>query len=200
MFCTKCGAPLKDGLKFCTSCGAKVENPVEEAQPPHPTKKQAPTGWKSILASAALALVTLTVALGVFFWASAPRTSTPEGTLALLVEGLAEGDGSRAAQAMDLTLAEQADMRGMTRAQGQTALLTSLQLPQDTDTSQMLRSARLITATVSYTNPTGTACQGSALVRLTWTDGTQSTALLPGAALEYDGQGWHIVSGLGPII
>lgn len=200
MFCTKCGAPLKDGLKFCTSCGAKVENPVEEAQPSHPTKKQAPTGWKSILASAALVLVTLTVALGVFFWASAPRTSTPEGALALLVEGLAEGDGPQAAQAMDLTLAEQAGMRGMTRAQGQIALLTSLQLPQDTDTSQMLRSARLITATLSYTNPTGTACQGSALVRLTWTDGTQSTALLPGAALEYDGQSWHIVSGLGPII
>ena len=78
MFCTKCGAPLKDGLKFCTSCGAKVENPVEEAQPSHPTKKQAPTGWKSILASAVLALVTLTVALGVFFWASAPRTSKSE--------------------------------------------------------------------------------------------------------------------------
>ena len=196
MFCTKCGAPLKDGLKFCTSCGAKVDNPAVQAQPPPPprTGKRVKSGWKAVLASAALAVVTLTVALGVFLWAAAPRTSTPEGSLALLVEGLADGDGLQAAQAMDLSLSQLADMKSMTPAQGQSALLSALQLPQDTDTSRPLRSARLITATVSYTNPAGTACQADALVRLTWADGTQSTALLSGVALEYDSGSWHIIS------
>ena len=202
MFCTKCGAPLKDGLKFCTSCGAKVENLAAQAQPSPPprTGTRVKHRWKGVAASAALAVVTLAAALGVFLWAAAPRTGTPEGSLALLVEGLADGDGLRAAQAMDLTLSQLAGMRTMTAAQGQSALLSALQLPQDTDTSQRLRSARLITATVSYTNPAGTACQADALVRLTWADGTQSTALLSGAALEYDSGDWHIISGLGPII
>ncbi|WP_294550296.1 zinc ribbon domain-containing protein [uncultured Pseudoflavonifractor sp.] len=202
MFCTKCGAPLKDGLKFCTSCGAKVENPAAQAGSPPPprTGTRVKGRWRAAAASAALTAVTLAAALGVFLWAAAPRTSTPEGSLALLVESLADGDGLRAAQAMDLTLSQLTGMKSMTAAQGQSALLSALQLPQDTDVGRRLQSARLITATVSYTNPAGTACQGSALVRLTWADGTQTTALLPDAALEYDGGGWHIISGLGPII
>lgn len=202
MYCTKCGAPLKDGLKFCTSCGAKVENPVAQAEPTPPPRagKRLRPGWRAALTSGALAAVTLAVALTAFLWAAAPGTGTPEGSLALAVESLAGGDGPRAAQAMDLTLSQQAGMNAMTAAQGQYALLSALQLPQDTDLSQPLRSARLITAALSYTNPAGTACQGSALVRLIWADGTRSTGLLPGAALEYDGQNWHIVSGLGPII
>ena len=202
MYCTKCGAPLKDGVKFCTSCGAKVENLASQPQsaPPPRAGKRLRPGWKAVLASGALATVTLAVALGVFLWAAAPRTNTPEGALTLAVEGLAAGDGPRAAQAMELTLSQQAGMRSMTAAQGQYALLSALRLSEDTDASQSLQSARLVTAMVSYTNSAGTACQGSALVRLTWADGTQTTALLPGAALEYDGGSWHIISGLGPII
>ena len=198
MFCTKCGAPLKEGLKFCTSCGAEVETPAAQARPR--TKKQSGTGWKRLLASAALVLITLAAALGLFSRAAAPGTDTPEGALALLVEGLSQGDGPRVARAMDLALGEMVGIESITAAQGQAALLSSLQLPQDENTGQVLRSARLITAAMSYTNSAGTACQGPALVRLTWADGSQSTALLPGAALEYDGGGWHIVSGLGPII
>lgn len=202
MFCTKCGAPLKDGLKFCTSCGAKVENPAaqDESPPPPRTGTRVKGRWRAAAASAALAIITLAAALGVFLWAAAPGTGTPEGSLALLVEGLADGDGPRAARAMDLPLSQLAAMQSMTVSQGQSALLSALRLPQDADVSQPLQSARLITATVSYTNPAGTACRGSALVRLTWADGTQTTALLPDADMEYDSGGWHIISGLGPII
>ena len=87
MFCTKCGAPLKEGLKFCTSCGAEVETPAAQARPR--TKRQGGIGWKRLLASAALVLITLAAALGLFSRAAAPGTDTPEGALALLVEGLA---------------------------------------------------------------------------------------------------------------
>ena len=202
MFCTKCGAPLKEGLRFCTACGAKVETPGEQVRPAPPprTGPRGRAGWRAALAPAVLAVITLAVALGAFLWATAPRPTTPGGALALLVEGLAEGDGPKAARAVDLPLGELAGLRSMTPAQGQAALLSALRLPLDTDTDRSLRSARPMTASLSYTNNEGTACRGSALVRLNWADGTRTTALLPDVTLEYGGAGWHIVSGLVPII
>ncbi len=43
-FCTKCGAPLAEGIKFCTSCGAGIEQPSTPAETTQPTSEQ-PTGY-----------------------------------------------------------------------------------------------------------------------------------------------------------
>lgn len=64
MFCTQCGAQLKEGLKFCINCGARLEEAhtqVQESQPPAlaedlPSAKLAsepalPEGIHSILSS-----------------------------------------------------------------------------------------------------------------------------------------------------
>ena len=42
-FCTKCGAPLAEGLRFCTACGAALAGPPAPAQPPMAQAAAPPT-------------------------------------------------------------------------------------------------------------------------------------------------------------
>ncbi len=65
MFCTHCGAKLKEGAKFCASCGQPVVKDEEHGQPPQPLvkKKKMPFWLKLVAALAVLALIVVSVGI-----------------------------------------------------------------------------------------------------------------------------------------
>ncbi len=74
MFCSQCGAQVKDGARFCVSCGSEIKVPVQEIQPVQPQPQQAVVAPKVPRAKgqsinkpiiAAAAVVAIAIVLGV---------------------------------------------------------------------------------------------------------------------------------------
>lgn len=61
MFCTKCGAALREGARFCNRCGAPVLRRPEAAKP---KAKLTKNGWIALSVVAALLVVLLAVSGG----------------------------------------------------------------------------------------------------------------------------------------
>lgn len=69
-FCTKCGSPMAEGMKFCTGCGATVGQPqAAMARPPAPVPVAAPAavpGPKPSSGSPVVKIILIVLAVFIF--------------------------------------------------------------------------------------------------------------------------------------
>ncbi len=78
-FCTKCGAPLGQGMQFCTSCGAAKGAPAAAAAPARPAAMAAAASPSATIPSASL---DATVPV------QAPKSGSPVLKIILIVVGI----------------------------------------------------------------------------------------------------------------
>ena len=87
MFCTNCGAPLQEGVKFCTNCGVKVQASAPAAQPIEqsavqptvkPTAQQRPARRPRLIVPAIFAA--LAAVLFAIVWSISLYTALPNLT------------------------------------------------------------------------------------------------------------------------
>ncbi len=80
-FCTKCGAPLGEGMQFCTSCGAAKGAPAAPARPapPAPPRPAAPAAAPGPAATIPSASLDATVPV------QAPKSGSPVVKIILIV-------------------------------------------------------------------------------------------------------------------
>lgn len=81
MYCTACGASIREGSGFCTACGARVSRVAPSA-----TKRRVP---RTVVVLVTL-LVVAGVGLGVGYWMWTSPPPIDSGTVETIVIGVAQ--------------------------------------------------------------------------------------------------------------
>lgn len=168
-YCTKCGAEITAPGRVCPKCGRAA--------------KGLPAAWGSLLGTAGLVLLVLALAFGGFRAVSAPRQSTPAGSLALLLDGLAGTKTDQILGCLDLTPQQRADGRTLLAANGGAVLLRNFLNAFALDPGalpppeQDISSVRVAASRYHYTDYGGSACTLAVLLRIATPGGEYELAL-----------------------
>ena len=89
MWCTQCGAELREGVSFCAHCGVQVGQAAPSLKPPGrtPASRGRSGIWFSLLAIGSMSLVLMVAAAGAIAWKKFANTQAPHSsTLTSVVE------------------------------------------------------------------------------------------------------------------
>lgn len=189
--CPICGASIPEHTRFCPKCGASADH----ARTP-------PASWgKAAFKTAGLLLVILALAIGGFRLVTRPRQTSPTGTLALFLEGVARRDGRQVAQCMDLTEEERAVLNTRLASPYSWDWLlidflnqngTGLPSANGSLFGYRIGSVEIVTSASEMSNYAGTACTVQALLRIRPAEGPLQVYELRGVTMTHTGGLWYL--------